>query len=157
MQYCSSQHQTLLLPPDTSTTKYCFYCGSASLFLLKLFLCSSPVAYWTPTDQDSVHLSVSYLFSFSYCSWGSQGKNAKVVCNSETQGKADVAAQTWRHSWGIVPSFSTDFSLFLLTPSTDWIRSNHITEYNTLYSAFTDLNVNITLKRERFDEGEKGQ
>ena len=29
-----------------------------------------------------VHLSVFYLFSFSRCSWGSQGKNTKVVCNS---------------------------------------------------------------------------
>ena len=29
-----------------------------------------------------VHLSVSYLFAFSYCSWGSQGKTTKVVCNS---------------------------------------------------------------------------
>ena len=27
-----------------------------------------------------VHLSVSYLFAFSYCSWGSQGKNTEVVC-----------------------------------------------------------------------------
>ena len=25
-----------------------------------------------------VHLSVSYLFAFSYCSWGSQGKNTEV-------------------------------------------------------------------------------
>ena len=25
-----------------------------------------------------VHLSVSYLFAFSYCSWGSQGKNIEV-------------------------------------------------------------------------------
>ena len=27
------------------------------------------------------HLSVSSLFAFSYCSWGSQGKNAEVVCH----------------------------------------------------------------------------
>ena len=27
-----------------------------------------------------VHLSVSHLFAFSYCSWGSQGKNTEVVC-----------------------------------------------------------------------------
>ena len=27
-----------------------------------------------------VHLSVSYLFVFSYFSWGSKGKNAKVHC-----------------------------------------------------------------------------
>ena len=26
-----------------------------------------------------VHLSVSYLFAFSYCLWGSQGKNTEVM------------------------------------------------------------------------------
>ena len=29
-----------------------------------------------------VHLSVSYLFAFSYCSWGFQGKNTEVACPS---------------------------------------------------------------------------
>ena len=28
-----------------------------------------------------VPLSVSYHFAFSYCSWGSQGKNTEVVCH----------------------------------------------------------------------------
>ena len=28
---------------------------------------------------------MSYLFAFSHCSWGSQGKNAKVVCHSLLQ------------------------------------------------------------------------
>ena len=32
-----------------------------------------------------VHLSVSYLFAFSYCSWGSPGKNSEVVCHSLLQ------------------------------------------------------------------------
>ena len=32
-----------------------------------------------------VHLLVSYLFVFSYCSWGSQGKNAEVACHSLLQ------------------------------------------------------------------------
>ena len=32
-----------------------------------------------------VHLSVSYLFAFSYCSWGSQVKNTEVVCHSLLQ------------------------------------------------------------------------
>ena len=27
-----------------------------------------------------VHFSVAFLFAFSYCSWGSQGKNVEVVC-----------------------------------------------------------------------------
>ena len=29
-----------------------------------------------------VLLSASHLFAFSYCAWGSQGKNAEVVCHS---------------------------------------------------------------------------
>ena len=83
MQY-SLQHQTLLSPPETSTTGHCFPFGSASSFLLELFLCSSPVAYWAlPTW--GVHLSVSYLFAFLYRSWGSQGKKTEVVCHSLLQ------------------------------------------------------------------------
>ena len=31
------------------------------------------------------HLSVSYLFAFSHCSWDSQGKNTEVVCRSLLQ------------------------------------------------------------------------
>ena len=48
MQYCSLQPWTLLSPPDTSTTGRCFHFGSASSFLLELFLHYSPVAYWIP-------------------------------------------------------------------------------------------------------------
>ena len=32
-----------------------------------------------------VPISVSYHFAFSYCSWGSQGKNTEVVCHSLLQ------------------------------------------------------------------------
>ena len=32
-----------------------------------------------------VPLSVSYHFAFSYCSWGSQGKNTEAVCHSLLQ------------------------------------------------------------------------
>ena len=84
MQYCSLQHWTLLSPPVTSTTGCHFCFGSASSFLLELFLCSSPVVYWSPTIL-GFHLSMSYLFSFSYCSCGSQDKNAEVVCHSLLQ------------------------------------------------------------------------
>ena len=31
------------------------------------------------------HLQVSYLFAFSYCSWGSRGRNTGVVCHSLLQ------------------------------------------------------------------------
>ena len=80
MQYCSLRHQILLLSPVTTTAGCCFCFGSISSFFLELFLHWSPVAYWAPTDL-GVHVSVSYLFAFSYGSWGSQGKNTEVVCH----------------------------------------------------------------------------
>ena len=54
-------------------------------FFLELFLHWSPVTYWAPTDWGSF-LSVSYHLAFSYCSWGSQGKNTEVVYHSLLQG-----------------------------------------------------------------------
>ena len=75
-----SSLQTLLPSPVTSTTG-CYFCfGFISSSFLELFLHSSPVVYWAPTNLGSP-FSVSYLFAFSYCLWGSQGKNAEVVCN----------------------------------------------------------------------------
>ena len=64
MQYCSSQHWTLLPSTVTSTTGCCFCFGSISSFFLELFLHWSPVVYWAPTDL-GVPLSVSYPFAFS--------------------------------------------------------------------------------------------
>ena len=74
MQYCSLQHPTLLPSPVTSTTGCCFPFGSISSFFLESFLHWSPVAFWALLTW-RVHLSASYLFAFSYCLWGSQGKN----------------------------------------------------------------------------------
>ena len=67
MQYCSLQLWTLLPSPVTSTPGCCFCFGSISSFFLELFLYSSPVAHWAPTNMGG-RLSVSYLFAFSYCS-----------------------------------------------------------------------------------------
>ena len=58
MQYCSLQHQTLLLSPVTSTTGYCFCFGSIPSFFLELFLHWSPVAYWAPTNLGNSSFSV---------------------------------------------------------------------------------------------------
>ena len=58
MQYCFLQHRTLLPSPVTSTTG-CWFCfGSISLFFLKLFLHSSLVAYWAPSNLRSASFSV---------------------------------------------------------------------------------------------------
>ena len=58
MQYCSSQHQTLLSTPFRSTSGCCFCFGSISSFFLELFLHWSRVAYWAPTDLGSSSFSV---------------------------------------------------------------------------------------------------
>ena len=58
MQHCSLQHQTFLPSPVTSTTVFWLCFGSISPFFLDLFLYSSPVAYWTPTDLGSSYFSV---------------------------------------------------------------------------------------------------
>ena len=57
MQY-SLQHQTLLSPPETFTMGHCFSYGPVSSFFLELFLHSSSVAYWVPTDLGSSSFSV---------------------------------------------------------------------------------------------------
>ena len=81
MQCCSLQHQI------ASITNHIH---NWVLFLLWLHLIVSGVisplisssilgTYW------GVPLSVSCHFAFSYCSWGSQGKNTEVVCHSLLQ------------------------------------------------------------------------
>ena len=84
MQYCSLQHQILLSPPDTSTA------GLSSTLAPPLHYFWS--YFFTLSQQHighlstwGVHLPESYLFAFSYCSWGSQGKNTEVVSHSLLQ------------------------------------------------------------------------
>ena len=63
-QYCFLQHQTLFSPPDTSASGHCFQFGPASSFLLKLFLHSSPVGFWTPTNLESSSFGVISFYLF---------------------------------------------------------------------------------------------
>ena len=81
MQYCCLQHRTLFPSPVISTTGYCFCFGSIPSFSLEFFFHWSPLAHWVSTDLGSSSFR-SYHFAFSYCSWGSQGKNTEVVCHS---------------------------------------------------------------------------
>ena len=46
--------------------------------VIRIALHSSAIAYWTPSDLRA-HLPVSYLFAFSYCPWGSPGKNTGMI------------------------------------------------------------------------------
>ena len=66
MQCCSLKHQTLLSPPDTSTTEHCFCFGPAASFFLELFiiaLCSSPVI-WKIWGSSSSVISFCLLTLF---------------------------------------------------------------------------------------------
>ena len=58
VQYCSLQHQILLLSSVSFTPGCCFSFGSIPSFFLELFLYWSPVAYWAPTDLGSSSFSV---------------------------------------------------------------------------------------------------
>ena len=87
MQYCFLQHQTLLSPPDPPTNECHFYFGPATSFFLELVvtaLCSSPVAYGTPSNLGGSTSGV-ISFGFSYYLQGSCSKNAGVVCHSLLQ------------------------------------------------------------------------
>ena len=67
MQYCSSQHQILHSPRDTSTTKHCFCFGPPTLFFLEVLviaLCPFTVAFWKPSNLGGLSSGVSYLLSF---------------------------------------------------------------------------------------------
>ena len=120
MQYCSLQHRTLLLSPVTSKTGCCFCFGSIPPFFLELFLHWSPVAYWAPTDL-GVPLSVSYRFAFSYCSWGSQGKNTEVVCHSLLQ-------------WTTFCQTSPPWPIHLGWPHTAWLSFVELEKAVVLWS-----------------------
>ena len=58
VQYYSLQHWTLLPSSVTSVTGHFFHFGSTSSFFLELFLHSSPVLYWTPTNPRGLSSSV---------------------------------------------------------------------------------------------------
>ena len=79
MQYHSLRHRTLLPSPVTFTARCCFCFVSISSFFHFSTLLQWHIGHLTTW---AVHLSMPYIFAFSYCSWGSQGKNTEVTCHS---------------------------------------------------------------------------
>ena len=63
---CSFQHWALFSSPVTYTAGCCFHFGFVCSLFLELFLHSSPVAYWAPTDLVSSFFSV---ISFCLFMW----------------------------------------------------------------------------------------
>ena len=106
LQYCSLQHQTLLSSPVTSTTR-CWFCFGSVFILSGVIspLISSSIlgTYW------GVHLS--YLFAFSYCSWGSQGKNTEMVCHPLLQWTTFCQnSPPWTIFWGALQGMAHSFT-----------------------------------------------
>ena len=56
-----------------------------------------------------VHLSVSYLFAFSYCSWGFQGKNTEVGCHSPADHFLSELSTMTHPSWVILHGMALSF------------------------------------------------
>ena len=84
MKYCSLQHRALLLSPVHPHVGIAFALPPSlhsfwSYFSIDLQSHIGHLLTW------GVPLSVSCHFAFSFCSWGSQGKNTEVVCHSLLQ------------------------------------------------------------------------
>ena len=109
MQYCYLQHPTLLSPLDTSTDERHFHFGSAASFFLELFLCSSPVAYWTSLNVGGSSSGVIF-FAFAYCSWGFHGKNTGVACHSHLWWTTFVRTLHFDVSWVALQGMAHSFT-----------------------------------------------
>ena len=67
MQSYILQHQTLLSPPGTTTAEHHFCFGPVTSFFLEHFIIvlhSSPVAYWTPSEEHLLGSLSSIIISF---------------------------------------------------------------------------------------------
>ena len=76
--YADWCHQSSLPSPVTPTLGIVFALAQPFILsgVISPLFSSSIIGHWLTWG---VHLSASYLFAFSYCSWGSQGKNTEVV------------------------------------------------------------------------------
>ena len=122
VQYCSLQHSP------------CFHHQSHPQLGVVFALAPSLHSFWSYFSTDlqqhighlltwGAHLSVSYLFAFSYCSWDSQGKNTEVVCQSLFQ-------------WTTFCQNFPPWPVHLGWPSTAWLICS--LSYTTLWSMWSD-------------------
>ena len=133
MQYCSLQHWT------------CFYHQSHPQLGIIFALAPSLHSFWSYFSTDlqlhtghlltwGVRLSVSYCFAFSYCSWGSQGKNTEVVCHSLLQWTTfcQYVSVTLRNTWSnrqIWPEIQNEAGQRLI----EFCQKNTLVIANTLF------------------------
>ena len=100
MQYCSLQHQTLLLSPVTSTAWYCFCFGSISSFFLELFL------HWSPVAQEMATVNINIL-GISRLKWTGMGAfnsddHNIYYCGQESLRRNEVTLIVNKRIWNAV-------------------------------------------------------
>ena len=119
MQYCSLHHRTLVSPPDTSTTGYCFLFGSASSLLLELFLHSAPVIYWAPTNLRSSSFSViSFCLFILFMGFSRQECWSGLPFPSAVDHVLSELSTVTHPSWAILHSISSvQFSRLVMSES----------------------------------------
>ena len=90
MLYCSLEQWTLLSPLDTSTTGYCFHVGSASSYLLKLFLSSSP--NWRTTIPKKFWVTAAKVLgpTTDFPTWGSSKEGLRIPREFDFEGRWDL-------------------------------------------------------------------
>ena len=86
----SFQHRTLLPSPKPASIISLIHNWMLFLLWLRPFILSAVISPLIScsilgTYRPGEFLSVSYHFAFTYCSWGSQGKNTEVACYSLLQ------------------------------------------------------------------------
>ena len=111
MQYFSLHHWTLLPLSFISTTECCFGFGFVSSFFLALFLHSSPVAYWAPTDLGSLSFSViSFCLFILFMGFSRQEYwNGLPFCSPVDHILSELSSMT-RPSWVALQGMAHSFT-----------------------------------------------
>ena len=80
IQYCALQHQ-LYLHHQTHPQLGLIFALAQPLYSFWSYFSALPQQYTGHLQTWAAHLPASYLYVFSYCPWGSHGKNSEVICD----------------------------------------------------------------------------
>ena len=110
MQYCFLQYWTLVPSPVTSTTGSCFCFVSVSSLFLELFLHSSPLVYWGPTDLGSSSFSLlSFCLFILFLGFSRQGYWSGLPFPSPVDHVLSELSTMTHPSWVVLHSMAHSF------------------------------------------------
>ena len=111
IQCCSLLHQTLLSPPDISTTD-CYFCfAPVSSFFRELFLNSTPVAYWTFTDlADSSSKVISFCLFILFIRFSRQEYQSGLLFPSPVDHALSELSTVTHLFWAVLHGMAHSFT-----------------------------------------------